>query len=163
MSYNKLNTLYKNLNVSDILMKLFVVFPVPPGECPGGTLKLGHDHFHLHFSPDSLFTDHSFIRCYIVLVTEKSSLNKLLINCNTLLLFFLHLVLPNCFTSLGFRLKLCVHFSSAPCILNVPPSFLIHSLTLFIWIQVWYKLLTTYNNICLDTFFIFSSATLKML
>jgi hypothetical protein len=46
---------------------------VPPGECWDSTLKLDHNRF----LPNPFQSGIHFIECYIALVTEKVSLNKL--------------------------------------------------------------------------------------
>jgi hypothetical protein len=59
--------------------EVFRGFPQSLQTCRDSTLKLGQTAFFHIFSMSS-FTYHSFIRCYIVWVTDKTSLNKLQIN-----------------------------------------------------------------------------------
>jgi hypothetical protein len=69
------------------ILTFFVVFPVPPGKFRNSILKFYHNRF-FKILTNSSFTYHPFIWQYIVLVSEKASLNELQVSKPHTILFF---------------------------------------------------------------------------
>jgi hypothetical protein len=65
------------LETGNPVWDFFTFFSVLPGKCRGSTLILGHNFPFPKILSTSSFTCHSFVWCYIVIVTEKGSLIKL--------------------------------------------------------------------------------------